>query len=43
MIILKKWIIRIKITFIFYFPQKSRDNCRTRDDFSNNIETVLFL
>ena len=41
--VLNKWIKNIKITLVFYFPWKSRYNCRGTDVFSNIFELLLLL
>ena len=40
---LKKSIDSVSVTFIFYFPQKIRDNCRGMDAFSNFVVIASLL
>ena len=39
----EKWIEKIKITFVFYFPRTSTCNCQGTDVFSNTAELLLLL
>ena len=39
----KKRIKNIKITLVFYFPRKSKYNCRDTDVFCNIVEWLLLL